>query len=438
VNRTRFSFASLCFIPVILSTGGAAIAQVEPPARGDSTIVVDSLVARAVRDNPDLRAARLRAQAGRARIAQAGAWDAPQVGVALFKTPVSSFPNPLLNGMETDYSLQQRFPFPGKLASAGEAAERDAAMLDEESLALERILVRDLKTALYDLSLVQRKIDITAENEDLVRRFVEIASKKYEVGTGQQPDILRAQTELSTLVTDGVNLEREKRIAEAKVNTLLDRSPDAPLGIVPESDDTIPAWTAEELRAVALANRPELKAMEYGVEMRKAQLERARREYYPDLLVGVMYKDMIGTSDDFWSTMFGVSIPVAPWANGKFSGREEESALNVRKAEEELRSVRNAVLLDVEEALVKVRADRSVVLLYRNATVPQAQQTLQSTIAAYETGRTEFLMLIDAYRVLLNARLGEDTAVRNYRTSLAELERAVGLTIPDIVHRIPK
>jgi len=410
------------------------------PAPGNGQDVgasmLDSLCAEALQNSPQLRAARHQTSAARAKVGQATSWEAPQVGVEFYQTPIKSFPNPVKNGMETDYFIQQMFPFPGKLASMGEAAESNTAMLEANNRGLERKVIKELKVAYYELYLAQRKIEINGENQDLMRKFVDIAAKQYEVGMGKQPDILRAQTELSTLINEGLNLQRERLVAESMINTILNRPVDAPVGHVPDIEKSIPGWTFEQLRPLALANRPELQAMNYGVDMNRADLSASKREYFPDVMARVMYKDMAMTGDDFWAVMVGISIPIAPWASGKTSSKVDENELNVKKAEEEYSYMKNMTLFEVQDALVRVQTSQNIVALYKNTAIPQAEQTLQSTIAAYQTGKTEFLMLIDAYRMLLMTRLDYYMAVMSTMASQAQLEQAVGLDIAEITRRV--
>lgn len=421
--------ASWLLIPTLALSQINTVNEEEP-------LKLDALIAEALQNNPQLRAARNQTAAARTRIDQVTSWDAPQLGVEFYQTPVQSFPNPVKNGMETDYFIQQMFPFPGKLSAMGRAAEANASMFDQGYKALERKILRELKSAYYELYLVQRKIQINAENQDLMRRFVEIANKQYEVGMGKQPDILRAQTELSTLINDGINLQKEKRAIEAMINTLLSRPANAPLGYVPDIEVNIPQWTFEQLRPLALEARPELKAMNFNIEMNKAELSLSKREYFPDLMARVMYKDMAMTSNDFWSVMVGVSIPLSPWSSGKYTSKVEENQLNVKRAEEEYSNMINMTLFEVQDANVRVQTNQNLVLLYKNTVIPQAEQTLQSTVAAYQTGKTEFLMLIDAYRMVLMSKLDYHMAVMNYMASQAALEQAVGLDIREIAERI--
>jgi outer membrane protein TolC len=401
----------------------------------DGILKLDELVAEAIQNNPQLRAGRHQSAAARTKIDQVSL-DALQVGVEFFQTPIQSFPNPAKNWMENDYFVQQMLPFPGKLAAAGSSAENNARMTEQVYKALEQKVVSEIKSAYYELYLVQRKVQINAENQDRMRQFVQIASKQYEMGTGQHHEVLRAQVELSTLLNDGIVIQKEKKSAEAMLNTLLSRQTDAPLGYVPDPDISLPPFTFEKLKQLALESRPDIRAMQYAIEMNRSELTLSKREYLPDLMVRLTYKDMAMTNDDFWAAMVGVNIPLTFWSSSKYTSKVDEEELNVRRSEEESHNMTNMTLFEVQDALVKLQASQSLVLLNRNTVIPQARQTLESTIIAYQTGSSMFLWLIDIYRTLLNAQLAYYDAVMDFMKSQAELERAVGLSMDDIRARI--
>ena len=396
---------------------------------------LDDLVTETLQNNPQLRSARNETGAARTKGRQVTSWDAPQIGVEFYQTPIQSFPNPIKNGMETDYFIQQMFPFPGKLSAMGNAAENNASMVDQEYKALERRIIRDLKSAYFELFHIQRQIQVNAENQELMKKFTEITRKQYEVGMGQQADILRAQTELSTLINEGVNLLKERKVVESMINTTLSRPANAPLGHVPDVEYAAPRWTFEQLHQLALENRPELKGMNFNIDMNKAELSGSKREYYPDIMARVTYKNMSYTKNDFWAAMVGINIPLAFWSSGKYTAKVEENELNVRKSEDDLASMRNMVSFEVQDALVKVQSNYNLVLLYKDTTIPQAEQTLQATLSAYQTGKTEFLMVIDAFRMQLMTKLDFHMAVMSYMASQAQLEQAVGLDIAQISER---
>ena len=401
-------------------------------AQTSGYVSLDSLVIEALQNNPQLKSAKQFALAQRQKVNQVTAWEAPQVGIEFFQTPISSFPNPIKDGMETDYFVQQMFPFPGKLSAMGEAAENNANMFEAQFKALQREIIKNVKTAYYELYLVQKKIEVNEENQDLLRNFIQIAAKQYEVGMGKQPDIIRAQTELSTLINDGINLLKEKTSIEAMLNTLLSRPANLPIGETEEIYDSIPKWNFGQLSNLSYDSRYELKAMRFNVDMYRSELRASKLEYFPDIMGRLMYKNMTGTTEDFWAAMVGVNIPLAPWSGERYTSKVEENEINIKSTEEQYNNMKNMVSYDVQNSLVKIESNRNLVELYGNTVIPQAEQTLQSTIAAYQTGKTEFLMLIDAYRMLLMVRLDYYMSVMNFMESQAALEQAIGLSISEI------
>jgi outer membrane protein TolC len=190
------------------------------------------------------------------------------------------------------------------------------------------------------------------------------------------------------------------------------------------------------MRSLVLESRPELKSMKFNIEMNKADLASSRREYFPDLMIRFTYKNMTQTTPNYWAAMAGVSIPLAPWSSGRYTSKVEENELNVKKAEDDYQSMENMTLYEVQDALVKVQSNQNLASLYKNTVIPQAEQTLESTISAYQTGKTEFLMLIDAYRMVLMSKLDYHMAVMSYMSSQAQLEQAVGMSTAEIKTKV--
>lgn len=427
----RVAFA---VIASIVAGGSAAAESPEPPPGGEPVGLRD-LVSEALRNSPLLRSAREEAAAARARIRQATAWQPPQAGVEFFQTPISSFPNPIKGGLETDYFVQQTIPFPGKLSAAGTSAEALAGAAQASYQELERVVVARVKTAYYQLYLAQRRLVINLENQGLVRQFVRSTTQRYEVGMGSQSDVLKAQTELSTLLNDALILEQEKRLAEAGLDTVLARPAAGTFGTIPEEKVDHPLFTLEQLERVVLDARPEILARRAAVRSATAEASLARRQYFPDLVLKLTYKN-VAMGRDYWAAMAVVDIPVAPWSSGRYGGRVEEANVLIAKAEADLDNARIQAMLDVESALVGMRTNRDRVLLFRDTVIPQAHQTLQAAVAAYQANRTDFLNLLDSYRVLLQRRLDSFHAVAAYLSSLAELERAVGLPLEEIARKV--
>ena len=74
----------------------------------------------------------------------------------------------------------------------------------------------------------------------------------------------------------------------------------------------------------------------------------------------------------------------------------------------------------------KVQAAIRTLLIYRDGLLPQAEQSFQAAVAAYQTGGVNFMTLLDAQRTIRDVRMGYYKALVDYEQSRADLERAVG------------
>jgi outer membrane protein TolC len=74
-------------------------------------------------------------------------------------------------------------------------------------------------------------------------------------------------------------------------------------------------------------------------------------------------------------------------------------------------------------------ASRTLVDLYGDSVLPQARLTLESSLAAYEVGRVDFLTVITSFVAVLNYEISlEEERARAWR-ALARLEPLTGLSL---------
>jgi len=396
-----------------------------------SSPLLDDLITEALSHNPSLQAARQNFAAAGYRVKQSKSIMPPRAGIEFYMTPAKNFPDPVKGSRENDYFIEQELPFWGRISSARDSAQNFAGMTEAQYHLLEREVIMQVKMAWYDLYFIGRKIGINEENEKLLQNFVEIARRQYELGMVNQADYLRGQTELLSLRKEALALEQERVAAESKLNALLGRTKGgfAPAGSIYSE---APEFTSAELLPLVNDNSPELKMARYNVAMNKAELGMARADYAPDLMLKGMYKDMVDMPEDFWSLMLGVTVPVAPWSLNQFSGKVKESEYNLKRSESEYLSAQNRLAAELSSDLARMKSGKATAALYKNDLVPLADQTLRSTISAYQNGKTEFLMVIDAFRMLQQSRADYEMAVMQYLSAQAELEKITGLSLEQI------
>ena len=383
---------------------------------------VDALVAEAVKQNPEIEAARQRWRAAQERAPQARTLDDPEFKIELFNYPNRLYPDASAN---TIFGLSQRFPYPGKLGLKESLAVKEADMAASLLRAKEREVASQVKSAYYEVFLAQKAIEVHHRQVAFLQEFFEIANARFRAGKGVQVDVLKSAVERSKLENELPVLEQQRDSAKARLNILLNRPPQAPLAEPVEPADMREARSLEELQQVAIQNRPELRAVDLDIARSRTAAALAQKQYYPDFNVMVERFQNVGARDGVGG-MVTMSLPFAFWTKPKYDAGVREAAANQDAAKAAYDALKNQVLFEIKDVLAKIDAAEKLITLYRTTVIPQAQQTLESARAGYQAGKTEFLALLDAQRAIKDFQLDYYKALTAFEQRKAELERAVG------------
>jgi cobalt-zinc-cadmium efflux system outer membrane protein len=351
---------------------------------------------------------------------------APTFEAQIWQWPVNTA-NPLNTNMYM-FTVEQDLGRGGKRDLAAAVAEKDVELTSIEIALKAREVIREVTRAYTDLSLARQAIDIHLESVALLRQFADLSSVKYAAGRTSQQDVLKAVVELSKLHDDLVMHEESEANAAARLNTLLDREPHAPVGPLAEPREEISLPSSEALQALALEHQPELRAAKLEVERAQSALAAVDGDYKPDFFVSGGYM-LAPREAGAWTASFGMSWPNAPWSRGRLVARKAEAAADVETAAMRVKAAERSIQLAVHDAYVRTVAAGRRTLLLRSTIVPQSAQTLEVSRVAYQTDRSDLRALIDNQRTLLDARLSLYRALGERELAFADLERAVGTPI---------
>jgi outer membrane protein TolC len=155
--------------------------------------------------------------------------------------------------------VSQSFPAPGSLA-AKEAARRQESVVGQ-AMATERArqVAREAEHAFADYVEAAARHRIHVGHEEIARRVLSVAQGR-QAGGGALTEVVQAEAELARVQADVVTDAARLETARVRINALLAREPDAPLGPPIEGEPMIAAWTRGEVLAKARELRPELRA----------------------------------------------------------------------------------------------------------------------------------------------------------------------------------
>jgi outer membrane protein TolC len=126
--------------------------------------------------------------------------------------------------------------------------------------------------------------------------------------------------------------------------------------------------------------------------------------------------------------MVGVSVNLPLWF-GRISAARREAQAGVAEGVAATAGARDRVAFEVQEAYARVLDSAHEAGIVRHAELPVNQRALGAARAGYESGRNDFLTLLNAERDLTRARLAEIRVAAEYRMGLADLEQAVGVAL---------
>lgn len=389
---------------------------------------VESLLAYARERNPEYAAMRYEAEAASERIGPAGALPDPVLRTELQNitnsgTDSSTSILPSRVG-STKYTLMQALPFWGKrdLRQEAAAAEAEAAKGRAEGTWTEQ--AARIKASYAQYFTVTRLIGLAQEVIDLIGRIEGISQARYAGGLAPQQDAIRAQVERTSMMSELIKMEAERRSIRSSINSLLSRPAHAPLAD-PERLRPVPApakldYTSLEIRA--RERNPQLFAADARLRSAEKNRDLAYRNRYPDFTVGVSPIQM-GNRVNEWELMFEFNIPLQQQSR-RSQEREADKMIDVARARKD--ATANQLLSELSISLAALDAARRLETLAQTSLLPQAELTFQAALAGYESGKVDFATLLDAQRQIRGARQDIVRARAEQQIRLAEVERLIG------------
>jgi outer membrane protein, heavy metal efflux system len=417
------TFYRLLFYLTLTSISRAESGDAGPQAQ-HARISLGEVTSVVLANNPAVKQALRKWSAAKARVTQEGAWDDLRVsGSSRAARFVDVAPNAFADQI---VSVEQIIPLTGKNLLRARVAAADAMAAFEQARREQLDVLAKTRASYFRLANAYTQLELNRKNLVSLRQIAEVGRARYEVGKANAAEPLSGEVEASKLLESEQDILRNISAEQSQLNVLMNRDAFAALGQPEETKvrSTVPSM--EEVRALALVNRPEIKIAHAKIDMEKSRLDLARRNWIPDPAIKVeaqRYNDSRQAASELDA---GVSFTV-PWVNpGKYSAAVREAKENLAAAEHGLDQTSAESIGLLRDALEKVHTAKHHVELFRDKLVPQAREAFEANQFAYETGKASFLEWVAAQRNLRDLEAMGQQHVAEYYAALAELEAVVG------------
>jgi len=402
---------------------------------GDSEL--ELLVEEALERNPTIRQSFSAYRASLQRLPQVSSLPDPVLGINQYLRR----PETRVGPMTTVLNISQKFPWFGKLSDKEKIAAKEAAISREMHEALKAEISRQVKLAYYDLAYVDRAAEVTTADLSLLEHYESLAQARYAQGVGLQQGVVKLQAEITRDRNRLQELRTRRVDAEALLNALRDRPAATPIRVTRPFQRPKVTINPGELLERGRRNRPELIAAVLQIEREDRRIQLARKSYWPDITIGAGITNVNGRSDlpgqlnppsqngkNIYSISVGVNIPIH---RRKYDAGVMEATEAKIGSLDGYRGRISQIEASIRTVGFRIQTLETQIVLFEQTLLPQAEQAMRSTEAAYSTGTLGVLELLDSERVLLEVRLGKVGLAHDYMKALAEMERAIGTPFPE-------
>jgi len=442
MKRARI-FSRVCvafFVAGVVSVAGLTAAESEEPpgltaaeaiVRSVTDVKLRLVLEEVLARNP--RVARLAAEASAAeqRAPQVKALPDPTASLTWFLMSPQTRVGPL----RASVNISQSLPWFGTLKLEEQAAVWSAAASRARAEAVRLAVVTEARVASIELQFLEAEDLVTREDRATLEHYAELALARYASGVGLDQAVIKIQAEITRADTRLLEIAVRRAEIAARLNALRDRPQTTPVPVAEPQSRRSMELVPEMLLRRALEARPEMAAATAEVEASAARVERSKKEYGPNLMVGLSYgfvnrrsdeagrlNPPEGNGDDDLGLMAGFSLPV--WRSKLAAGVEEGSARRLA-AEEGRREATAAIDGELGDLVHRLPLLTEQVQLYDNVLIVQANQSLQSAESAYASGTANALDLLDAERVLLQVRIAAERVRSDLDVAYARLEGVI-------------
>src|SRR5947199_2865794 len=405
-----------------------AQAQLAAPA---SELTIEELVARALADNPDLRATRAEVDAAGGRLRQAGLRPNPELDLGGQKA--LSPDNNLTVTLRLPLDLNDRRG--GRVA----VAEQDLELKRKQLADVERRLRADVRTKAGELLAARRNLAVTDDLLTVNRDALGLVRSRVGQGASPSVDEGLQLVEVNRLEASRQMLASRVEIMTLQLRALAGMAPDAPLVLRGELRPGPPPTDRVEAARRALAGRPDLAVSRADVAAARARSrkEQAEGRWHATVNVGYQRQDFgfalngltaSGTQRPIQDVFhyFGGSVSIVLPVRNRNEGNVAAATAATRAAERRVEVAMLTVQQEVGAAFTQYEAARRSLEIYERGVRDVSRRNLDVIRQAYQLGRGSLLDVIAEQRRLIDVENGYTDALKQVYDAAVGIERAVG------------
>ena len=299
--------------------------------------------------------------------------------------------------------------------------------LENEKQTIKETVTKDY----YSILKYKSEIDVYQDSVNDLQMHLTIVNAKFDNGTVAKSDVLSSEVSLANEQQSLTSAQNDYAVAVATLNNDIGLPTRTETTITDQLQYTKYNLALDDCVNYALLHRSDLLADKSEIEEYAADVEAEKAGTRPQVSL-VVDKSMGGsklfgsdhTSSDYWST--GVSASWNVFDNNVTDAKVKQKEATYRKAQEEELEKEDSVRLDVNTAYLDlITAEKNIHTSQES--LDKAEHDYKIELIRYSAGVDTNLDVLDVEEKLREARGDYITALYDYNTSKASLDKAMGM-----------
>ena len=392
----------------------------ELPKEPAGALDLRKALALALMGNPRLKAFAWDIRAKEARALQAGLLPNPVISVEI-ENVLGTGAYRGSEAAETTLQLSQLIELGGKRAKRFRVAEleRNLSGWNYETARIETLT--KVAKAFVDVLAAQEHVTLSKGLVGLAKQAFTTASERVSAGKAPPIDETRAKVEYSV---SRIRLDKAKRrllASRKRLATLWGAENPTFEKAAGHLDVIRPIPSAQDVESF-IPNNPDIARWETEIKRYKAAVDLEKAGRIPDLTINGGARTLSETGDSAY--VLGVSAPLMVFNRNQ--GAYEEARFNLAQAMEKRKAAESSVRAALANAYQALSSAYAEVVALSSDVLPGARVAYETAKEGYKQGKFGYLEVLDAQRVLFEARSGYVDSLSAYHRAVADVERLIG------------
>ena len=291
-------------------------------------------------------------------------------------------------------------------------------------------VIYQTKDAYYNVLYAYENRRVAQDTVDKYQLFYNQAKAFYLTGENPKVDVTIAETNLSNAKLKLIQAENAVNLAIAKLNNVMGVPYIERYDIVDKLQYKPVNLSFEQAIDTARDSRPELKLAEIKVEGVNQTIKLTKKSFFPTLSFEGQYQ----RGGKSWNSNYGFNIGgylTFPTINAMLIRNEIKEAKYLYDRElANARNTQNSIYLEIQNAYLKLEEKRNQ-LPVAILNVKQSRENYELSYGRYRVGEASPTELKDAENTYEQAQLTYYTALYEYNSARAELEKSIGKNIQE-------